>query len=120
MMSFSKDGNFQQSQHLKKYDKEDVPLTKGKSYYADEDEYEDYLRSRIGTEADTEVISYYILGSRTKIYTQTSTCSNFKALTNQYWGKDVSGVVSLTFLGMVLCYLLEQWISSKAKSKSYP
>ena len=96
MMSFSKDGNFQQSQHLKKYDKEDVPLTKGKSYYADEDEYEDYLRSRIGTEADTEVISYYILGSRTKIYTQTLTCSNFKALTNQYWGKDVSGVVSLT------------------------
>ena len=96
MMSFSKDGNFQQSQHLKKYNKEDVPLTKGKSYYADKDEYEDYLRSRIGTEADTEVISYYILGSRTKIYTQTSTCSNFKALTNQYWGKDVSGVVSLT------------------------
>ena len=96
MMSFSKDGNFQQSQHLKKYNKEDVPLTKGKPYYTDKDEYEDYLRSRIGTEADTEVISYYILGSRTKIYTQTSTCSNFKALTNQYWGKDVSGVVSLT------------------------
>ena len=54
-MSFSKDGNFQQSQHSKKYDKEDVPLTKGKAYYADEDEYEDYLKSRVGTEADTEV-----------------------------------------------------------------
>ena len=57
MMSFSKYGNFQQSQHMKKYDKEDVPLTKGKSYYADEDEYKDYLKSRIGTEVDTEVSS---------------------------------------------------------------
>ena len=55
MMSFSKDRNFQQSQHSKNYDKDDVPLTKGKAYYADEDEYEEYLKSRAGTEADTEV-----------------------------------------------------------------
>ena len=55
MMSFSKDRNFQQSQHSKKYDKDDVPLTKGKAYYADEDKYEEYLKSRAGTEADTEV-----------------------------------------------------------------
>ena len=55
MMSFSKDGNFQQSQHSKKYDKDDVPLTKGKAYYVDEDKYEEYLKSRAGTEADTEV-----------------------------------------------------------------
>ena len=47
MMSFSKDGNFQQSQHSKKYDKDDVPLTKGKAYYADEDKYEEYLKSSL-------------------------------------------------------------------------
>ena len=52
---FFKRQEFSAKSALEKYDKDDVPLTKGKAYYADEDEYEEYLKSRAGTEADTEV-----------------------------------------------------------------
>ena len=55
MLSYSKDGNFQHSQHIKKMDKEDIPLTKGAAYYADENEYEEYVRKSKGSEADKEV-----------------------------------------------------------------
>ena len=67
MLSYSKDGNFQHSQHIKKMDKEDIPLTKGAAYYADENEYEQYVRKSKGTDADKEVCFYDSF--RTKSYT---------------------------------------------------
>lgn len=64
VLSYSKDGNFMQSQHDKKMDKDDFPLTKGASYYAHEDEYASYLERMSSTDADKEVILiiflYYI------------------------------------------------------------
>ena len=55
MLFYSKDGNFHQCQHSKKMDPNDVPLTKGASYFAHEDEYADHLKSAKGTMSDKEV-----------------------------------------------------------------
>lgn len=47
-------GNFQQSQHNKKMDQNDVPLTKGLCYYANEDQYGAYLHGTKGTISDEQ------------------------------------------------------------------
>ena len=55
MLFYSKDGNFHQCQHSKKMDLNDVPLSKGASYFAHKDDYADYLKSAKGTISDKEV-----------------------------------------------------------------
>ena len=59
MLSYSKDGNFQQHQHDKKMDMKDIPLTKGAAYYADEDEYTEFQQCMKDLEADVEVSYSY-------------------------------------------------------------
>ena len=55
MPSYSKDGNFQQTQHNKRMDKNDVALTKGASYYVNEDGYAEYLKVCKGSLSEQEV-----------------------------------------------------------------
>ena len=52
MPSYSKDGNFQQTQHNKRMDKNDVALTKGESYYINEDKYAEYLKVSKGLSSE--------------------------------------------------------------------
>ena len=54
-LSYSKDGNFQQNQVEKKMDQFDCPLTKGASYYANEDDYASYLKRMSGLDTDVKV-----------------------------------------------------------------
>lgn len=79
-LHYAKDGNFNINQHDKKMDHEDFALTDGAAYYADNEEYEHYLK---------EMQVY------PEMQEETATCSNFHALSDKYAGKLKSGQIGL-------------------------
>ncbi|KAH9829608.1 uncharacterized protein C8Q71DRAFT_863183 [Rhodofomes roseus] len=80
-LHYAKDGNFHLSQHDKKMDHADVPLMDGAAYYVHSDAYRDYLEKMNVYEGAQE---------------ETTTCSNFNALSDSYKGKIKTGQVGLS------------------------
>ncbi|KAH9936214.1 uncharacterized protein B0H18DRAFT_852415, partial [Fomitopsis serialis] len=80
-LHYAKDGNFSLHQHDKKMDPLDFPLMNGGAYYVDSDKYQEYLdKMKVYADAQDE----------------TTTCSNFNALSDRYKGKIKTGQVSLS------------------------